>query len=91
MNEPDYDSYSLEELYDAKANIDKLAYPDRLNRINELIHEKEQILKSQDIRNNNPKDSSGFSNEKVNYKLRFGILFLIFSIVGIDLMDDSHF
>ena len=41
MNEPDYDSYSLDQLYDSQRNIDRTLYPDRARRLDELIQRRE--------------------------------------------------
>lgn len=78
MTEPDYDKYSLEELYDAKANINELASPERLKKINVLIQEKEQILETPVIKNNNFNAFTNFAIDKTTSILGFGIPFLIF-------------
>jgi hypothetical protein len=40
-NEPDYESYTLNDLYDAKSNIDKTVYSDRYTKILKEIEKRE--------------------------------------------------
>ncbi|QFU04918.1 hypothetical protein FIU82_07805 [Pseudoalteromonas sp. THAF3] len=40
-NEPNYSSYSLDELFDAYSSIDKDSFPERFNLIKKIIAEKQ--------------------------------------------------
>ena len=47
--EPNYEKYSLDELYDALSHIDKAAYPEREKRIQDNIKKRQQSACSQQL------------------------------------------
>lgn len=47
--EPNYEKYSLDELYDALSHIDKAAYPEREKRIQDNIKKRQQSAYSQQL------------------------------------------
>ena len=45
MKEPDYDSYTLEQLLDVRKNIDRESYPERFHRIENILNDGEKLEK----------------------------------------------
>lgn len=45
MKEPDYDSYTLEQLLDVRKNIDRESYPERFHRIENILNDEEKLEK----------------------------------------------
>ncbi len=74
MNNPDYSSYTIEELYEAISTIDKELYPERVNEINLQISK----LKKTDINNsqNSKSKEINISLKKAIRKLQQGSFFL---------------
>jgi hypothetical protein len=80
MDELDYGSYSLDDLYDAQRNIDRNLYPERARRLDELIQRRE----AEPVRQEAPAKESKTPTRtrKPSMVTVVGIIAIIFGLSG---------
>jgi hypothetical protein len=80
--DPNYDSYSNDELIDAREHIDKNAFPERLALLNDLISKRENGLVVQKVIVETPIDIDE-KKQEIEGDIRSTKIFLIMGLAGL--------
>jgi len=80
MQEPDYDSYSLQELQGVYNRIDRERFPDRYNKVEAILKCPEKVAKLKQEAENAP-DVSGFGKEGSDERKGWGWFYLFIGAV----------
>ena len=80
MPEPDYDSYSLQELQEVYNRIKRDRYPDRFKKVEAILNCPEKVAKLKLAAENAP-DDSGFGAKGSDERKGWGWFYLIIGIV----------
>ena len=93
--EPDYTEYSLRELREARASIDESAYPDRTERLDLLIRDREAAAKREPVRVSVANDDGDIASVKPGRGVSFGrgiseiVISPLFAWMWINAVSDS--